>query len=182
MPGQDITDEILGESQKDLLDAQARYNLKNKVVESVLIANPILKAVHAGSNATPIERDIAPLIAARDAVSISLTSTTQSILAARSQLRDTEVQNISLGRQNQEKAEQMMLLAEEAGSDKKEVVEGEARERIEEMEGEVKGSKQRWRVMKGTASAVVAGSGVDWGRDEKLRGLVLEIESESDQD
>ena len=180
MPGQQITDEILADSQKGLLEAQARYNLKNKIVESVLIANPILKAVHAGSNATPIERDIAPLITVRDTVSISLTSISQSILTRRTELREAEVQNITLARSNREKAERMMQLAEEAGSDKKEVVEGEARERIDEMEGEVKSSKQRWRVMKGTASAVVAGSGVDWAGDEKLRGLVLEVESDED--
>ena len=81
-----------------------------------------------------------------------------------------------MGKTNQEKATKMMRLAEEAGCDKKEVVEGKARERIEEMEQEVKGSRQRWRVMKGTASAVVAGSGVDWASDERLRGLVLEVE------
>lgn len=180
MAGAEITDETLAESQKSLLEAQARYNLKNKIVESVLIANPILKAVHAGSNATPIERDITPLISARDTVSVQLTSTSQSVVTRRTELRDAEVQNISLARSNQEKATKMMELAEEAGSDKKEVVEGEARERIEEMEAEVKASKQRWRVMKGTASAVVAGSGVDWARDERLRGLVLEVESDED--
>lgn len=180
MPGREITEEILAESQKGLLEAQSRYNLKNKIVESVLIANPILKAVHTSSNTTPIERDLLPLIHARDSISISLTSTSQSILTTLSKLRDAETQNIQLAKSNQEKAERMMELAKEAGADKKEVVEGEARERIEEMEQEVKAGKQRWRVMKGTASAVVAGSGVDWGRDERLRGLVLEDESDDE--
>ena len=180
MPGQEITGELLKESQESLLEAQARYNLKNSIVESVLIANPILKAVHASSNVTPIERDLLPLIHARDSISMDLTSTSQSLLTTRSKLRDAEIQNIQLSKSNQEKVEKMIELAREAGSDKKEVVEGEARERIEEMEQEVRAGRQRWRVMKGTASAVVAGSGVDWGRDERLRGLVLEDESDDE--
>lgn len=175
-----MTEEVLAESQKELLEAQSRYNLKNKIVESILIANPILKAVHASTSTTPLERDLLPLIHARDSVSIALTSTSQSLLTTRSKLRDAEIQNVQLAKSNQEKAGRMMELAREAGNDKKEAVGGEARERIEEMEQEVKAGRQRWRVMKGTASAVVAGSGVDWGRDERLRGLVLEDESDDD--
>lgn len=180
VPGQEVTEELLKESQENLLEAQARYNLKNKIVESVLIANPILKAVHASTSTTPLERDLLPLITARDSVSTQLTSTSQSLLTTRSKLRDAEIQNIQLAKSNQEKAGRMIQLAKEAGADKKEVVEGKARERIEEIEQEVRAGKQRWRVMKGTASAVVAGSGVDWGRDERLRGLVLEDESDDE--
>ena len=33
--------------------------LRQGVVEDVLIANPILKAVHSGANATPTERSVA---------------------------------------------------------------------------------------------------------------------------
>ena len=32
--------------------------------------------------------------------------------------------------------------------------------------------KRQWRIVKGLVSALVAGSGVDWAADEKLRGLV----------
>lgn len=51
-----ISQKDLEDAQKALLDAKARHALRNSIVESVLIANPILKAVHAGSNASPIER------------------------------------------------------------------------------------------------------------------------------
>lgn len=46
------------------------------------------------------------------------------------------------------------------------------------LQGELKASRQRWKVMKGTASAVVAGSGVDWARDDELREMVLDPEEE----
>lgn len=35
-------------------------------------------------------------------------------------------------------------------------------------------SRQRWKAIKGVTSAVVAGSGVDWARDTRLRDMVLD--------
>jgi hypothetical protein len=49
---------------------------------------------------------------------------------------------------------------------------------IRHLEGQLKGSRQRWRVMKGITSGIVAGSGVDWARDEALRDLVLDPEED----
>lgn len=39
-----------------MLEARAKYMLRNQVVEEVMIANPILKAVHSGRDATAVER------------------------------------------------------------------------------------------------------------------------------
>ena len=41
-------------------------------------------------------------------------------------------------------------------------------------------AKKRWRIMKTVVAAVVAGSGVDWARDENLRNLVLDEDSDVD--
>ena len=46
----------LKEVEKECLEARVAYTLKQSVVESVLETHPILKAVHAGSNAKPTER------------------------------------------------------------------------------------------------------------------------------
>ena len=43
-------------AERECLDARAAYMLRQSVVEDVLIADPILKAVHSGANATPTER------------------------------------------------------------------------------------------------------------------------------
>jgi hypothetical protein len=45
---------------------------------------------------------------------------------------------------------------------------------IERLEADVKTSRQKWKLIKGTASAVVAGSGVDWAGDANLRAIVLD--------
>lgn len=49
---------------------------------------------------------------------------------------------------------------------------------LRSLEAEMKRSRWTWRVTKGITSGVVAGSGVDWGRDEALCELVLDPEDD----
>lgn len=42
----------------------------------------------------------------------------------------------------------------------------------------VRGERRKWRVVKGAASGIVAGSGVDWAADETLRDMVLDPEDD----
>ena len=55
-----LADEEVGRrltaAQKELLEARAGYQLRNCIVENVLHADPLLKAVHTGANAAPMER------------------------------------------------------------------------------------------------------------------------------
>jgi hypothetical protein len=55
----EMTVEEADEARNQLLDTRARYMLRNAVVEAVLSANPILKAVHNGTDASPVERYVA---------------------------------------------------------------------------------------------------------------------------
>ncbi|KFY82121.1 hypothetical protein V500_10804 [Pseudogymnoascus sp. VKM F-4518 (FW-2643)] len=178
---EDVTDEDLQAEQQALLEAKARYTLKKSISESILVANPILKAVHAGSNASPIERDLLPLIQQRDDASAELAATAAQVLATREALTAVEAERIVLSRSNTELAGRMVGLAEQVEGQKKgDITDPEMRGKIEEMEREVRRSRQRWRLMKGVASGVVAGSGMDWARDEKLRALVLEEDSDDE--
>ncbi|KFY18378.1 hypothetical protein V493_08668 [Pseudogymnoascus sp. VKM F-4281 (FW-2241)] len=178
---ENVTDEDLQAEQQALLEAKARYALKRSIAESILVANPILKAVHAGSNASPIERDLLPLIQQRDDVSTELAATAAQVLAAREALTAVEAERVVLSRSNTELTGRMVGLAEQVEVQKKgDITDPELRGRIEEMEREVRKSRQRWRLMKGVASGVVAGSGIDWARDEKLRALVLEEDSDDE--
>jgi hypothetical protein len=51
-----VSEEDLTTARQELLKAKATYQVRNNVIESVLIANPILKAVHGGKNATIAEQ------------------------------------------------------------------------------------------------------------------------------
>jgi len=52
----EASDEDIKNAQHDLLKAKAAYQVKNNVVEGVLVANPILKAVHGGVNTSAAEQ------------------------------------------------------------------------------------------------------------------------------
>lgn len=48
-------------AERECLEARAKYVLKNSIVEKVLITDPVLKAIHCGSNVSPAERLFSPL-------------------------------------------------------------------------------------------------------------------------
>lgn len=69
----------------------------------------------------------------------------------------------------------MLGLAEQVNSHRQADVEDtQLRQQLDELEVSMKVSRQRWRIMKGTASGTIAGSGVDWARDSKLLEIVLD--------
>ncbi|KAI1116850.1 centromere protein H (CENP-H)-domain-containing protein [Nemania sp. NC0429] len=173
----DITSERTVEvAQNELLDARARYMLRNEVVASVVSANPILQAVHNGTKASPIERDLLPMLIDRDAVTSTLAPQDRELQSLLSDLTDVEIRSSRLSRENVVLAEQLLDLAKKTDQGRAELLssDSEYAPEIARIEGELKSSRQRWRVVKGTASAVVAGSGVDWARDAELRDMVLD--------
>lgn len=71
----------------------------------------------------------------------------------------------------------MIALAEEANTQRKEDITDPAiREKLDDLELDMKSSRQKWRIIKGTASATIAGSGIDWARDPTLVDIVLDSE------
>lgn len=52
----DVSEEEIAAAQEELLKAKAAYQVRNNVIQSVLIANPILKAVHGGKSASIAEQ------------------------------------------------------------------------------------------------------------------------------
>ncbi|KAI1342525.1 centromere protein H (CENP-H)-domain-containing protein [Xylariaceae sp. FL0016] len=165
--------------QTELLDARSRYTLRNDVVASVLSANPTLQAVHNGTKASPIERDLLPILQRRDTTSTTLARASQTRATILSDLTETTSSSLSLHRDNAALASELLSLAAQstAGRDAAMADPAHAPE-IARLETEVRSSRQRWRVAKGTASAVVAGSGVDWARDLQLRSIVLDEEDD----
>lgn len=57
-----------------------------------------------------------------------------------------------------------------------EIDDPELRTQLDDLRGDIKESKARWRIMKSVVAAIIAGSGVDWARDGDLRDLVLDEE------
>lgn len=95
------------------------------------------------------------------------------------ELTKVQTETLRTSRRNVELTAELLTLAEDARQ-KKLGRDDDPRLRrdLDKFEGEAKASKQRWRVVKGVASGVVAGSGVDWARDEALLDIVLDPEDE----
>ncbi|KAI1425299.1 centromere protein H (CENP-H)-domain-containing protein [Xylaria sp. FL1777] len=163
-------------AQQELLESRARYMLRNEVIASVVSVNPILQAVHNGTKASPIERDLLPLLTDRDTTSTTLAAQDTEFQSLLSDLTDVESRSLRLSRENVALAERLLELAKQTEQGKAELLpsDSEYAAEIAGLEAEVKSSRQRWRVLKGTASAIVAGSGVDWARDAELRNIVLD--------
>lgn len=124
-------------------------------------------------------RDLRPLIEERDNLSVLLTEAAAKALSTTEKLTKVEAEHVIVARKNAELASKMIALAEEADTQKKEDIKDPSiRAQLDELMESLKVSRQRWRIMKGTASAVVAGSGIDWSRDATLRELVLDTEGD----
>lgn len=190
---EDVNEDSLNAAQNDLLESQALYSLRNNILESIFIADPILKAVHSGSKASPVVRyvfsrtrrineahfysDLRPHIRQRDELSISLTNLSSTLAKSREDMIKLESENIILARKNAELTKTMLQLAEEASAETKEDIKDPGKKaEIEELEESLRVSRQRWKIMKGTTSGVVAGSGVNWANDSTLRKLVLDVD------
>jgi hypothetical protein len=90
-------------------------------------------------------------------------------------LKNVESEHMVTARKNAELAATMLALAEEADTKRKEDIDDpKARQQLDELEVKMKTGRQRWRIMKETASATIAGSGIDWARDPKLLEIILD--------
>lgn len=109
--------------------------------------------------------------------SVSVAQLSTELRGVLDRITEVESESLRVSRKNVELASEVLRLAEEANREKEDAIEDQhAKAEIERLERELKVSRQRWKVMKGTASAVIAGSGVDWASDAELREMVLDPE------
>lgn len=131
---------------------------------------------------THLSRDLLPVLEQRDQTSSNLAQQSTELRSLLDEITEVESQSLRLGRENVELAAKLLDLAAQTDRSKAEAInmDPERAAEISRLEDQVKLSRQRWRVLKGTASAVVAGSGVDWSRDAELRDIVLDPENEDE--
>ncbi|KAJ4394279.1 hypothetical protein N0V93_003496 [Gnomoniopsis smithogilvyi] len=170
---QDIKD-----AREQLLEAIALHNLRQSVVTNVLMTNPILKGIHNSTYASPIEQDLHPWVQTRDATAHSVATQSAVLRRTLDQLSEVEADTLRTSRRNRELASEVLRLAKEADVNRNQALDADegAKVKIAELEEKLAKSRQKWRVFKGTASGIVAGSEVDWVSDEELRAVVLDPE------
>ncbi|TLD37331.1 putative beta-glucosidase I [Venturia nashicola] len=163
----------------ELLEARSKYTLKNRIIQNVIITEPVLKAVHSGEDATELEKRLLPLIIERDTLSMVHSVLSTKLQNANARLSSLERENIQAIAENKELAREMLEIANELKTEKVEEIEdARLRKQLERLEEEVKKARIEWRTMKSLVAGIVAGSGVNWADDPKLLSLVLDEEDE----
>lgn len=96
---------------------------------------------------------------------------------------EVESEHMITAQKNVELAAHMLSLADQAKAQKNgDIEDPRLRARLEELDAAMRASRQRWRILKGTASATIAGSGADWARDPKLLEIVMDDDDDDDDD
>lgn len=124
-------------------------------------------------------RDLLPYIQQRDEAAIDVAKLASATGELRGQATRAQSEALRATRQNVTLAAEVMDLVAQIKEKKSGYMRDEKTQQgIQRLEDELKSSRQRWRIMKGITGGVVAGSGVDWARDETLRDLVLDPEDD----
>ncbi|KAL4978226.1 centromere protein H (CENP-H)-domain-containing protein [Aspergillus desertorum] len=165
--------EELATAERELLDARATYTVRQKAVSTVLITDPILKAVHL-KGTSPAERALFRLVNRRDFLSLAQENLAEAQASTLKKLSSLEVENLQLHRQNRELAQELLELTEDDESWREHLDDSDLKQQLANLEAEHKQSKARWEIMKSVTSAIIVGSGVNWAEDEGLTALVLD--------
>ncbi|KAK4694324.1 hypothetical protein P7C71_g3242, partial [Lecanoromycetidae sp. Uapishka_2] len=174
-------DAQLQQAEIECLEARAAYMLRQSIVEDVLIADPILKAVHSGANATTTERTLHPLIDRRDILAIAHTNLSSILQSVSRDTITAETENLRTLEQNRELTTTLLALTKEVqGRETSALANSSPSAQIERVREETVTARKRWRIMKSVVATIIAGSGVDWTRNATLRDLVLDSEDEMD--
>ena len=124
-------------------------------------------------------RTLHPIIDHRDVLSLVQTNLAASLQTTLNTLTTTRTENLKAIQKNQELTATLLDLADQTKAEDIDSIEDpRIREELQALQRETKDSKRRYRIVKSLVGAVVAGSGVDWSRDEQLRQLMLDDEEE----
>jgi uncharacterized protein Yka (UPF0111/DUF47 family) len=125
--------------------------------------------------------DLLPYVERRDDLAKSMVKQASDIGELRHQMTEIQSQTLQVTRKNVQLAAELFDLAEQVKRKKTGQWEAAGMQpELAQAEDEVKSSKRRWRIMKGVASGMVAGSGVNWAADESLCEIVLDPEDEDE--
>lgn len=122
-------------------------------------------------------RDILPYVRERDSTSAVLAKQYNDLQQTWNDLSEVQSKTLHISRDNVAMTSELLELAEAANHRKFGTSTGSELEmEMEQARQEVKESRQRWKVIKGTLSAVIVGSGIAWAQDQDLLEMVLDPE------
>ncbi|KAJ5749733.1 hypothetical protein N7533_006761 [Penicillium manginii] len=172
-PSSDEIEEHLANAERELLEARATYTVRRKATHTILMTDPILKAVHLKATIPP-ERALLRLVNRRDILALAHENLASAHDQVLKQLSDLEVANLQINQENQELVRQLLELTKQDETWREKLKDAKLLSQLEQLETDFKSNKARWDTMKHIASAMVVGSGLDWAEDDQLQALVLD--------
>lgn len=184
-------EEQLAIAEREFLHARSTYTVRRKAARTILMTDPILKAVHLKTT-NPPERFVFPvpficsiglmkphrallrLVNRRDVLALAHENLASAHDLISRQLSDVEVENLQINKENQELVRELLELTRQDDSWRERLQDATLASQLDELEADLKKRKAQWEVMKNVASAMVVGSGLNWADDEKLQALVLD--------
>ncbi|CAI7677143.1 unnamed protein product [Penicillium manginii] len=172
-PSSDEIEEHLANAERELLEARATYTVRRKATHTILMTDPILKAVHLKATIPP-ERALLRLVNRRDILALAHENLASAHDQVLKQLSDLEVANLQINQENQELVRQLLELTKQDETWREKLKDAKLLSQLEQLETDFKSNKAQWDTMKHIASAMVVGSGLDWAEDDQLQALVLD--------
>jgi len=184
------------------MEAQAEYEVRNRITHNVLVMDPVLKAVHGAGQTGAAERYVCsrpnhpaawwlirpcrrllPLITENDAVSMLHGAHTAKLASTTRALGTAAQANMAVNRENRELARTVLALAEDAKArSSNDIEDARLRGQVDAVDRALREARRRARTMKGVLSAMVVGSGINWAADAGLTALVMEEEEEEEEE
>lgn len=191
-PSDDELQDQLTIAQREVMEAKAEYEIRNRVNHNVLVMDPVLKAVHGGERTGHAEkydhfclphcytnnnRRMLPMIIENDTVSMLHGSISAKLVSTQRAFSTAAQANIMASRKNRELSATMLALAEEMKAQTaKDIEDPRLREKVSAVEKDLKDSRRKAKTLKGVLSAMIVGSGINWAADETLTELVMDDE------
>lgn len=122
---------------------------------------------------------MAPHLQDRDLLSVEISNQSTRIRELLDETTTVQGEALKVSRTNVQLASEVLELAAKVSKQKEEPLKNtEVDAELQKLQEELRLARQKWLVMKGTASAIVSGSGVDWARDPELLEVVLDPEDD----
>ena len=128
---------------------------------------------------TWLARKLRPRIARRDLLSIIHTNLSSSLEVTLTTQSTVETEHVMATKKNAELTQALLKIVAESKTRPEDIKDPKLQSQLTILEKENKAGRSRQRMMKSIVSAVIAGSGVDWARDDTLRELVMDDEEET---
>ena len=166
-------------AEQSLLEARATHLLQQKTTTNVLIADPILKAVHEAAATTSLERRLVPLIHERDVLALTDSHLGSRLAGLQHRFAALEAEVVKVNEENRALAATLVDITDRMKDQTvEELDDARLRARLEGLDEEIRSARRRWRIMKSLVKGIVVGSGAEWAKRPDLLEVVLDDEDE----